>query len=117
MPAATTFHCPENFTIIQRIIPLLVAAVIVAATVELIRRRKLREEFAVLWVLASVTLLVFAALPRLLWIISEQLDIFYLTTMFLAGFGFLSLVSIHLAMIASRLSDSNRKTAHRVALL
>ena len=47
MPAATTFHCPENFTIIQRIIPLLVAAVIVAATVELIRRRKLREEFAV----------------------------------------------------------------------
>ena len=54
------------FTPLQRIVPLAVAVVIVLFTIELIRRRKLREEYAMLWLAASIVLTLFAVFPRLL---------------------------------------------------
>jgi len=90
---------------------------IALTTVELIRRRKLREEYALLWLAASGVLLVFAAFPRLLWHISNALGLFYLTTTVLICFGFLSLMVLHLAMVVSRSADDSRQVAQRLALL
>ncbi len=112
-----TFDYPEHLGFLQRLVPIVLSLLIVFVTVELIRRRKLREEFAILWCLASLTLLVFGLYPRLLWIVSDALGIFYLTTLVLAGFGFLSLVTIHFAMVLSKLSDENAKLAQRMVML
>jgi hypothetical protein len=106
-----------DLTVTQRIIPVVVALLIVASTVELIRRRKLREEYAILWLMASAVLVIFAVFPRLLWIISKALGVYYITMMMIACFAFLSLVVIHYAMAISRLSESNRQLAQRLALL
>jgi hypothetical protein len=107
----------ESLTAIQRLVPLVVALLIAGSTVELIRRRKLREEFAILWILASVVLIVFAVFPTLLWRISDFIGVYYLTVVALGGFGFLSLVVIHIATTISRLSDRTTQLAQRLALL
>ncbi len=110
------FDYPEHLDFLQRLVPIVLSLLIVFVTVELIRRRKLREEFAILWCFASLTLLVFGIYPKLLWIVSDALGIFYLTTLVLAGFGFLSLVTIHFAMVLSKLSDENAKLAQRMVM-
>ena len=101
----------------QRIVPLLVVAAVAVVTIELIRRRKLREEYAMLWILASLGLLVFAVFPRLLFVISELVGVYYITTLVIMMFAFLSLVVIHLGVSASRSADDARKLAQRMALL
>ncbi len=101
----------------QRIVPLLVVAAVAVVTVELIRRRKLREEYAMLWILASIGLLVFAIFPKLLFVISELIGLYYITTLVIMMCAFLSLVVIHLGVSASRSADDARKLAQRMALL
>ncbi len=108
---------PDDIRIVQHILPLAAALLIGLVTFELIRRRKLCEEYAVLWVLASIVLVVFALFPKLLWYISEVLDLFYLTTLVLMCFGFLALVVLHLSVVISRSMEDNRRFAQRMAML
>ncbi len=106
-----------DITILQRLVPLVLAIAVVAFVVELIRRRKLREEYAMLWICASVVLLVFAVAPQLLWWIAKVTHVDYQTLMLLLSFCFLSLVIVHLSVAVSRTSDDLRKLAQRMALL
>ena len=69
MMADTTL---QGFTLAQRLFAILMAVLIVGGTVELIRRRKLREEYAMLWVCASAAVVVFAIFPNLLfWLLNR----------------------------------------------
>ena len=104
-------------TFAQRFVPLLAAGGVTLVTLELIRRRKLREEFAVLWVGASVVMLIFALIPQLLGWISNTIGVFYVTLMVLMLFCFLSMLIIHLAVAASRSADDVQQIAQRLALL
>lgn len=107
----------EGITPRQQILPLVAAVLVAGATIELIRRRKLREEYAMLWIAASAVLLVFAIYPRLLWHISDLLGVYYITTLAIVCFSFLSLIVIHLGVAISGNTDDTRKTAQRIALL
>jgi len=104
-------------TLAQRFVPLLAAGAVTLVTLELIRRRKLREEFALLWVGASAVLLVFALIPQLLGWISNTIGVHYVTLMVLMLFCFLSMLMIHLAVAASRSADDVQRIAQRLALL
>ena len=107
----------EGLTLAHRFVPLLAAGAVTLVTIELIRRRKLREEFAMLWVGASVVLLVFALIPQLLGWISNAIGVYYVTLMVLMLFCFLSMLIIHLAVAASRSADDTQQIAQRLALL
>ena len=109
-------NVPQNITILQHVLPLAASLLITGVTVELIRRRKLREEYAMLWLAASAVLLVFAAFPRLLWHVANLLGVYYLTVLVLLAFSFLALLVIHLAVVISRLADDSRQIAQRLAL-
>ena len=106
-----------DITLGQRLLPLAASILITVVTVELVRRRKLREEYAMLWLSASGVLLAFAVFPRLLFYISNLLGLFYLTTMVVLCFSFLALVLVHLAMVVSRMADDSRSMAQRLALM
>ena len=106
-----------GITWIQRAVPLLVAVTVAAAAVELIRRRKLREEYAMLWIAASAVLVVLAVFPTWLMWLANTLGIYYITLMLLASFGFLSLVVIHLSMTVSKAADNERNLAQKLSLL
>ena len=107
----------EGIGLAQRLVPLLAAVAVTGMTLELIRRRKLREEYAMLWIAASIILLVFAIIPKLLPWISNTIGVYYITLMVMMMFCFLSLLIIHLAVAASRSADETQKIAQRLALL
>lgn len=101
----------------RRLVPLVMALLVALTAVEMIRRRKLREEYAMLWVLASAVLLVIAIFPDLVIWLEEQLKVHYLTIVVLALFGFLAMILMHYATVISRHAEHIRQLAEQVALL
>jgi len=108
---APTFH-PGN-----PLVPLALALAVVLVTVEMIRRRKLREEYALLWLVTSLALLVVAVFPNMVIWLATTLHINYLTIVVLGLFLFLAMIVLHLSMVVSRQSEEIRQLAQRIALL
>ncbi len=107
----------NNMPLIRRLVPLALAIVVAVASIELIRRRKLREEYAMLWIVASIGMLVFAIFPGILFKLQEVLKVSYLTIVLLAGFLFLAMILLHFAVVISRQSEEIRQLAQRHAIL
>ncbi len=104
-------------TIVQEALILVLSLVVLASTVELIRRRKLREEYALLWILTGIVILVFALFPGVLYFISKLLGLHHLTTMLLISFLFLLAIVLHFSTVISKLTDRETKLAQRLAIL
>ena len=101
----------------QRLVPVVLALIVAVVTVELIRRRKLREQYAILWLGASTLLWVFAIFPDIVWQLGGLLNVNYLTIVVLACFLFLVLISLHQAVVISHQAEDLRQIAERLALL
>jgi hypothetical protein len=86
-------------------------------TIELIRRRRLREEYSLLWLLTGIVLLTFVLFPDILYRISEMLVLHHLTTMLLVTFLFLLLIVFHYSTVISQVSERETELAQQVALL
>ncbi len=84
---------------------------------ELIRRRRLKEEYSLLWLLSGIVILVFSIRPSLLNIISKILGMYYLTTLFVISFLFLLLIVLHFSTVISRLSEENEELTQELSLL
>ena len=94
------------------------AAAVVILVFELVRRRKLSERYALLWMLAACALLLLAAWQGLLGQISHALGIYYPPTAFLViAFGFALVLLLNFSIASSRLAAETRTLAQRVALL
>lgn len=92
--------------------------VILAAMFELLRRRQLKEKYAVLWMIVGFFVLVLGIFPTLIDTIARPLDIASPPNLlFLVATGALLLVSVHLSWETSRLEDETRELAEEVALL
>ena len=95
-----------------------VAFLVALIVTQLIRKRKLREEYALLWFGASIVLLVFAAKRDLLNQLAAMVGVAYPPSLLLLGvilMGFL--LSLHFSVSLSRLSEQNKRLAQEVALL
>jgi hypothetical protein len=85
---------------------------------ELVRRRRLREEYSWLWLVTAIGYAMIAIFPSATRIISEFLGVERPTSMFaFAGFIFLFLICIQFSVRLSRLSNQNRILAQQVAIL
>jgi len=96
----------------------LLALAIVALVIEMLRRKKLREKYAVLWLIVGVATLVLAAFPRLLNIVAEFVGVqipsnllFAMSILMLLG------VCLHLSWEISVVEDETRTLAEEVAIL
>ena len=101
----------------HRIIALSIAAAVLATTIEMIRRRKLREEYAMLWLSTSLVLTVLAIFPQIPFFLNQALGINYLTMLMLSCFLFLAMIVMHYATAISRDAEHIRQLAQQVALL
>jgi hypothetical protein len=102
----------------QRIEVILAALVICGLIFELVRRKRLMERYAILWLVAGVTILVLALWRGLLTTLSHAVGIYYPpATLFAVGFLFVLVMLVHFSMTVSRLSDENKVLAQRLALL
>jgi hypothetical protein len=104
-------------TLLQRVIVALLAMAILTFTIELIRRRKLKEEYALLWILTGITTLMFAMLPEILYFVSGIFGLHYLTTLLLITFLFLLTIILHYSTVISRLTERETEVAQHLAIL
>ena len=85
---------------------------------ELVRRRRLKEEYSLLWLLTAVVLLALSLWRSSLDLIAKLMGIFYPpTALFVVGFGFVLLLLLYFSTIISRLSSENNSLTQRLSIL
>ena len=85
---------------------------------EMVRRRYLRERYAILWLVAAFLLLILAAWTQLLRVLASAVGIATPSNaFFVVAFSFLLLLLLHITAVVSRLSDETRVLAQRLSLL
>jgi hypothetical protein len=101
-----------------QLVSIIVAAGLLLVVLELVRRRRLMERYALLWLLSALVILVLASWPGALGRISHAVGIFYPpTALFVIAFAFVLLLLLHFSTAVSRLSDQTKVLAQRLALL
>lgn len=101
-----------------QLVAIIGSAVLLLAVLEMVRRRRLMERYALLWLLSAVVLLALASWPGALNRISRAIGIFYPpTALFVVAFAFILLLLLHFSAAVSRLSDQSKVLAQRLALL
>ncbi|MCK9247463.1 MAG: DUF2304 family protein [Solirubrobacteraceae bacterium] len=101
-----------------RIIAIIVSLGLFLSVIELVRRRRLMERYALLWLTATVALTGLSIWSGLLDRISSAIGVRYGTsTLFAVAFGFLTLMVLHFTLVISRLVEQNKILAQKMALL
>lgn len=102
----------------QRIFALFICCFVFAYTLNLVRRRKLREEYSVLWLATS--LLMFILVIRYEWLVALTSLIgagLPTTTLFICSIIFLMLVAVQISIKISHLTDQVKNLAQENAIL
>ena len=96
-----------------------VSLVLVLVVFELIRSRRLRERYALLWLVTGIVLVVLSAWRGGLNTIAGWFGVrgYPPAVLFAVGLLFVILVLLHYSTVISRLSDQNVVLAQRLALL
>jgi len=103
---------------LTRVAVIAIAVLVAVIVVELVRRRRMMERYALLWLAAAATLLVLAIWRGLLTTLSSDVGIKApANALFAVGFAFVVVLLLSLSLAISRLSDHNKQLAQRVALL
>ncbi len=102
----------------QRVVAVLVSILILLGVLELVRQRKLREEYSALWVVTALGLLVLALNYRILvWFTHLIGAVLPTSTLFFGGLVFLMLLALQFSVRLSRLTYRSRSLTRRMALL
>lgn len=100
------------------IVAALVSLGLLFVVLELIRRRSLRERYALLWLVTAAVMLVLSLWRSGLDTLAGLAGIAYApSALFAVGAVFIVVVLLHYSTVISRLSDENAILAQRVALL
>jgi len=100
------------------VIAVLASVVLLFYILEMVRRRKLREEYSILWLAGGMIMLVFSLKKDWLERVSGAAGIYYPPSfLFLIGMLFILLILIHFSITISRLYQMNKKIAQEIALL
>jgi hypothetical protein len=109
---------PEAMPIRNKVVALVVSIGLLFLIIDLVRRRKLREEYSWLWLLTVSTILLltvwFDLLRWITFLIGASIPS---STIFMLAFLFLILISLHFSVVISKLTDRNIELAQRYALL
>jgi hypothetical protein len=101
-----------------QIVAIIGTLVLLLLVLELVRRRRLLERYALVWLGSAVILLALAVWSDLLGTISGALGIATPSNaLFAIAFGFILLLLLHFSIAVSKLTDQNKVLAQRLALL
>jgi hypothetical protein len=101
-----------------QIVAIVASSTLVLIIFELLRRRRLIERYALLWLFSSLVLLVLSVWTGLLEIISKAVGIVYPpNALFAIAFAFVLLLLLHFSLAISRLSGETKVLAQKVARL
>src|SRR4051794_34959864 len=101
-----------------QIVSIIAAALLLLAVLEMVRRRRLLERYALVWLGSAVILLGLAVWRGALTDLAKALGVIYPpNALFVVAFGFVLLLLLHFSLAVSRLSDQSKVLAQRLALL
>ena len=102
----------------QQIFALIVSAMVFVIVIDMVRKRRLREEYSVLWLLTSV--LMFVLVFRYEWLVALT-DLIGAglptTTLFLFSIIFLMLLSVQFCIMISKLTNQMKNLSQENALM
>ena len=101
-----------------RILTGIFAVLVLAVVIELLRRRQLKEKYAILWLVTAVAIIPLGMYPGLLDAVSRSLGIATGASLVLfLAIAFLLFVCMHLSWEVSRLEEETRVLAEEIALI
>lgn len=101
-----------------QIVAILGFAALFLTVFELVRRRRLMERYALLWLFSAAVLLALSVWRNLLERFADTVGIFYApSALFAVAFGFVLLLLLHFSLVISRLADQNKVLAQRLGQL
>ena len=101
-----------------QVIAIVGSVLVMVFVTQLIRQRRLREEYALLWFIASAGMIVISVWRGLLDRAAQLLGVAYAPSLLLLGgivVGFI--LAIHFSLSLTKLSEQNKKLAQELALL
>ena len=85
---------------------------------DLVRRRRLMERYALLWLFSSATLLALACWGDLLRSFADTVGIYYApSALFAVALSLVLVLLLHFSLVISRLADQSKVLAQRVGML
>ena len=104
--------------IANRIFSIGLSLLLVFLIFELVRRKKLKEKYAILWIFSGGSILILALFDNILQWITRLIGIILpVNTVFFLGIFFIIVINIHFSLVISNLSEQNKKIAQKLALL
>jgi hypothetical protein len=101
-----------------QIVAIVGAVVLLLVVLELVRRRRLLERYALLWLFSAVILLGLAIWRDALSTLAKTIGIAYPpNALFFIAFAFVLVLLLHFSAAVSRLADQSKVLAQRLALL
>ncbi len=102
----------------MQVVAILGAVALLLIVLEMVRRRRLMERYALLWMLSAVVILGLAVWQDALNVLARQLGIISApNALFFVAIGFILLLLLHFSAAMSRLSDQSKVLAQRQAIL
>lgn len=102
----------------QKVFATVVGIGLLVLIFELVRRRKLREEYSWLWMLTGLVILILAVWHDLLVFLTRFIGAALpASTVFFLGVFFLVLINLYLSVKISKLTNQVKNLAQRLALL
>jgi hypothetical protein len=109
---------PAAMSIRVKIVALVISIGMMVLIIELVRRRKLREEYSWLWLLTgSVIIVLMMWFGLLKWTTHLIGAIKPSSAIFFLAFLFLFIISLHFSVVISKLTDRNKELAQKYAHL
>jgi hypothetical protein len=101
-----------------RLVALFGSLALLLGVLELVRRRRLLERYALVWLAAAGLLVLLTAWSGLLGLVAGSIGISYPpSALFVIAFVFVILLLLHFSVAVSRLADQSKVLAQRVAML
>jgi hypothetical protein len=101
-----------------QLIAILASVGILLLVLELVRRRRLMERYALLWLLSGITLLVLSVWRGLLEGLADVVGIAYApSALFIVAMAMGLLLLLHFSLVISHLHDQTKVLAQRVGML
>ncbi|MDQ3850993.1 MAG: DUF2304 domain-containing protein [Actinomycetota bacterium] len=101
-----------------QIVAIVAAAGMFVLVFELVRRRRLMERYALLWLFSSAVLLALAAWKGLLVQLAAAVGIYYApSALFAAAFACILVLLLHFSLVISRVVEQNKVLAQQLGLL
>lgn len=101
-----------------QIFSLIVSVTLALVIFQLIRKKKLKEQYSLLWFLTVIVMLVLALWEGLLYRVASLLGIAVPSNaLFMLAILFMFVISLHYSILISRLTDQTKMLSQQIALL